>query len=309
MEIILISHGRGATRRLRVNTATVTSFGVAVALLIGLTAYTGFKSGADWMVSRISGDERFASQLWQQEISQDRAAIAATRNDIDGALSAIASRVGMLQADMTRLDAVAVRVIDMAGMDAGEFSLESEPPVGGPEVPVSLDWRTTLSAIEDLSATLSVQDDQLAAIESLLLNRELSDSILPSGLPVSSGWISSGYGYRTDPLSGGRAFHAGVDLAGRSGSTVKAVADGVVTWSGPRPGYGNMVEVTHGNGFVTRYAHNRENTVAVGEKVEKDQAIALLGSSGRSTGPHVHFEVLKDGKSVNPNQYLNSRRG
>jgi murein DD-endopeptidase MepM/ murein hydrolase activator NlpD len=121
---------------------------------------------------------------------------------------------------------------------------------------------------------------------------------------VSSGWISSYFGKRTDPFTGKPANHTGMDFAGKLGDEVVAVGDGVVTWSADRYGYGIMVEVNHGNGYFTRYAHNAENLVAVGDEVKKGQAVALMGKTGRATGPNLHFEVLKNGRRVNPVNFI-----
>ena len=151
---------------------------------------------------------------------------------------------------------------------------------------------------------MDYRDERLTTLESLLMDKQLLRDMQPEGRPVNDGWMSSGYGYRTDPVTGRKEFHGGVDFAGKPGLEVRAVAAGVVTWSGKRWGYGNMVEINHGNGYVTRYAHNRANTVALGEKVEKNQPVALLGSTGRSTGPHVHFEVVQNGRSVNPWKFI-----
>jgi len=146
--------------------------------------------------------------------------------------------------------------------------------------------------------------DQLAVLESLMASRRLSQDLKPEGRPITSGWLSSYFGNRADPFSGKQKLHAGVDFAGKEGSDVVAVASGVVTWSGKRYNYGTMVEINHGNGLVTRYAHNKDNLVTVGETVKKGQLIAAMGRSGRATGPHVHFEVLQDGRKVNPLKYL-----
>jgi murein DD-endopeptidase MepM/ murein hydrolase activator NlpD len=158
--------------------------------------------------------------------------------------------------------------------------------------------------LDDLQMQIEDRSHQLDVLEALMMNRRLTLEVSPEGRPINSGWMSSVYGYRTDPFTGRRDFHPGVDFAGRAGSDVLAVASGVVTWSGKRYNYGTMVEVDHGNGLVTRYGHNQENLVRVGEKVRKGQVIATMGSSGRSTGPNVHLEVLKDGRKVNPLKYL-----
>jgi murein DD-endopeptidase MepM/ murein hydrolase activator NlpD len=127
---------------------------------------------------------------------------------------------------------------------------------------------------------------------------------MPSGSPVKNGWVSSGYGKRTDPFTGKKEFHKGVDFAGKAGSEVLSVGDGIVSWVGERTGYGNLVEITHGNGYVTRYGHNKKLLVAVGDTVKKGQQIAVLGSTGRSTGPHVHLEVVHNDQQVNPSKYI-----
>ena len=136
------------------------------------------------------------------------------------------------------------------------------------------------------------------------MSRSITERVMPSGRPVEEGWLSSTYGKRSDPFTGKPDFHPGLDFAGRKGSEVVAVADGVVIWSGPRGGYGNMVEIDHGHGYVTRYGHNEKNLVKVGDTVKKGQEIALMGSTGHSTGPHVHFEVLHNGKTVNPARFI-----
>lgn len=141
-------------------------------------------------------------------------------------------------------------------------------------------------------------------MEALLAQRKIQRDVFIAGRPVKKGWMSSRFGRRTDPFNGQVAWHNGVDFAGKLKSDIVSVAAGVVTWSGPRYGYGEMVEINHGNGFTTRYAHNSENKVAIGEVVKKGQVIALMGTSGRSTGPHVHFEVYKHGRAVDPSSYI-----
>ena len=148
------------------------------------------------------------------------------------------------------------------------------------------------------------RDAQLGVLEQLILQRDLRRQIVPEGRPVQRGFLSSGYGLRQDPLSGATAFHRGVDFAGNAGDAVIAVGAGVVTFAGYKQGYGYLVDVTHGDGYVTRYAHNSRVLVQQGDTVARGQKLAVMGSSGRSTGPHVHFEVLRNGRPVNPLSYL-----
>jgi murein DD-endopeptidase MepM/ murein hydrolase activator NlpD len=148
------------------------------------------------------------------------------------------------------------------------------------------------------------REQQLAMLDKQLAARDTRLQTFVAGKPVTKGWMSSSFGRRTDPFSGKQSWHEGVDFAGDAGVDVIAVASGVVTHAGRKSGYGNIVELNHGNGYVTRYAHNDTHRVSTGDIVEKGQVIATMGSSGRSTGPHVHFEVLKNGEPMNPERYI-----
>jgi murein DD-endopeptidase MepM/ murein hydrolase activator NlpD len=154
--------------------------------------------------------------------------------------------------------------------------------------------------LSQLEARVQLRDSQLSALENVILAKELKQQIHPEGRPVNQGFISSYFGERQDPFTGHEAYHKGIDFAGTAGENVVAVAAGVVTWAGERSGYGTLVEINHGDGYVTRYAHNERVLVNVGDTVKRGEAIALMGSTGRSTGPHVHFEVLRNGRQVNP---------
>jgi murein DD-endopeptidase MepM/ murein hydrolase activator NlpD len=216
-----------------------------------------------------------------------------------------------LQARVTRLDALGEHLTAMADLEEGEFDFSQPPALGGPmsgEFSVdftSLDLGSELGRFE---ARLTDREQQLEILESLLANRNLQEQSWLSGLPVQKGWVSSHYGQRTDPFSGKLAMHNGLDFAGKEGSDVVAVAAGVVTWTGSKTGYGELVEISHDDGYVTRYAHNKENLVRAGDVVRKGEAIALMGSSGRSTGAHVHYEVYKHGRPVDPSSYLRRTR-
>jgi murein DD-endopeptidase MepM/ murein hydrolase activator NlpD len=195
----------------------------------------------------------------------------------------------------------------MAGLNAEEFDFQNPPPQGGPETGSSLTTPAIDDLAEDLAEVLSELDDRkhkLTMLEELIMERHLGEQAAPSGWPVRSGYITSTFGFRKDPFRGRSAFHKGIDFAGVRGSPVVAVGDGIVTFSGRQSGYGNMVEVRHKDGLTTRYGHCQKLLVKEGASVERGQTIATLGSSGRSTGPHVHFEVLVGGKQVNPMKYI-----
>jgi murein DD-endopeptidase MepM/ murein hydrolase activator NlpD len=152
--------------------------------------------------------------------------------------------------------------------------------------------------------TIDFRGAQLHALQGVMLRRQITDDMRPNGRPVNEGYMSSRFGERMDPFNGEEAFHKGVDFAAPAGSDVIAVAAGVVTWAGPREGYGQLVEIQHGDGLVTRYGHNSQVLVSTGEVVQRGQALAKVGSTGRSTGPHVHFEVLRNGGAINPESFV-----
>ncbi len=225
-------------------------------------------------------------------------------------VDALAARLAELQAGSTRLNALGQRLVQVGQLDPEEFQFQDQVAVGGPEIAAVagtslIDLRL---GIDQLSYRIDRQRRELAALESLLINRELEREFTPAGWPIAKGWISSRFGPRTDPFTGKPAIHAGVDFAGTRGTDVLSVAGGVVVWSGNRSGYGNTVDIDHGNGYVTRYAHNDTIGVAVGERVTAGQTIAQMGATGRASSPHVHFEVFQDGRRINPAQYIKNLR-
>ncbi len=232
------------------------------------------------------------------------AQIEATRRDSQREINALAARLGELQAEANRLNALGERLTRIGQLQDGEFDFNKPLGVGGvgPTRDVS---KTEID--EDMGALqmqFQASGEQLAVLESLLFNRQLDLNAVPSRAPIANSYITSGFGYRNDPFGGGRASHKGIDFHARTGDPVLSVADGVVSFSGERSGYGKVVEVDHGNGYVTRYAHNSRLTRRVGELVRAGGEIAKAGSTGRSTGPHVHFEVWEDGRVVNPRKFL-----
>lgn len=244
-------------------------------------------------------------------LADERQALAASKQEVTAGLDALGGRLGRMQGELLRLNALGERLVAMAGLDAEELRFDVDPPMGGPEQP-----EDSSASLSDLTAEAdgfltAVQDRErkLSLIEELIMERELTAAAVPAGQPVRSGYITSRFGYRTHPITGKRSFHRGVDFAAKRGAEVIAVADGVVVASGAQSGYGRTVEIRHANGMVTRYAHNEKNLVQVGDIVKQGETIAKLGATGRATGPHVHFEVLKDGAAVNPMNYVQSASG
>lgn len=306
MEILLVSKARGRIRRITVGWFTLALVGA----LFAVSGAALFYSGAQFAVERsarvtTSRPYDVVLDLHREKIRQQRM-IDNMRRTINANLDALGARLGQLQAHVTRLNALGARLAKMANL-GDDFNFSTVPPIGGPVDPASLKAMRIpdlTAQLQQLSLELDDRDDQLEAMVSLLTGRRLQKEVFPTGEPVRTGYISSGFGRRTDPISGKIEFHKGMDFAGHAGAPVLAVAAGVVTWAARRTGYGNVVEINHGNGYVTRYAHNKKNLVHIGETVEKGQVIALMGSTGRSTGPHVHFEVVKNGVVVNPDRYI-----
>ena len=249
----------------------------------------------------------------KRAIEDQRLEVVSATGDARRHLDALALRLGELQARIARLDALGARLVDVADLDPEEFGFGTAPPRGGATGPSPAytlhrvpDF---LGDLESLEATLRERALSLGIVDTALTGRRIDDEVRPAGRPVSGGWISSGFGWRNDPITGKRMFHYGVDFAGRSGSEIVAVASGVVAAAGHRPGFGNFVKIHHGDGLSTLYAHNRKNLVTVGQTVKKGDVVALMGATGRATGSHTHFEVQKDGKSINPIEFIRSGVG
>src|SRR5271166_596193 len=247
---------------------------------------------------------------WSADLLRQQAQIEDVRRVLQEKVNALAMRVGQMNANVIRLDALGKRLTRMANLDDGEFDFGHPPAIGGAEnadgQPAQIPDLTAM--VDDLQTQLSSREQQLGVLENMILTRELNKQVYPEGRPVQEGWISSYFGQRADPFTGFSANHKGVDFAGPEGTHVIAVAAGLVTYSGDRPGYGNMVEINHGNGMATRYCHNEKLLVKQGEMVRKGQELALMGSTGRSTGPHLHFEVVKNGVQVDPLRFIGDVR-
>ena len=248
---------------------------------------------------------------WLLALNEQKQDLAQVRGEAQNHLNALAVRMGQMQAQMLRVEALGQRVAQKTKLGESEFDFDQLPAQGGPadtayaEPLSSLD---IMKALDELALQIDDRQRQLEVLQQVVSQRELKQAVSPAGRPIGEGWLSSYYGKRTDPFSGRQEMHKGIDFAGKMGSDILATAAGVVSWAGKRYGYGQLVEIAHGNDLVTRYGHAREILVKVGDRVEPGQKIALMGSSGRSTGPHVHYEVLKNGKQINPTKYVRASR-
>lgn len=246
----------------------------------------------------------------QARVAQQQVELEKVRHDSQQEVNALAARLGELQAQANRLNALGARLTRMGKLDDGEFNFDEPVGVGGgdDEEPSDMAPGDLKKNLSQLEATYKQSDRQLSVLETLLFNRKLDNSALPSGAPVNS-YVTSYFGGRADPFGHGGENHKGMDFKANYGDPVRVVADGVVVWAGPRGGYGNLVEVDHGNGYTTRYGHNSQLEVKVGDLVRVGQEVAKAGSTGHSTGPHVHFEVRLNGDAVNPSKFLGTHPG
>jgi murein DD-endopeptidase MepM/ murein hydrolase activator NlpD len=305
MQLIFLSKDRGYLAQLRLSSRRVCLglVGFAVAVCGGVF-YGGFLAAGAFGIA----NPQAQVQQWRADLAAQQEVLDTTRRAMQQNVDALALRLGQLNAHVLRLDALGSRLTQMADLEDGEFDFSSPPSLGGPEEPAAdgefMQVGDMVTALDVLDHQLADRNRQLGVLEDFLLNRKLRDEVHPEGRPVTAGYISSRFGNRNDPFTGRRAFHKGIDFAGRAGADVVAVASGVVIWSGVRQGYGQLVEINHGSGYVTRYAHNADNLVVAGETVKRGEVIARLGDTGRATGPNLHFEVLRNGQAVDPLSYI-----
>jgi len=284
--------------------ARIAAFAVTLALLAALGGY-GF---AITQVAQERAAEAKQLAGWQQTLERERSEVAQLKQTVQQRIDTLTMRVGQLQGRMLRLDALGQHFIDSGLVADSEFNFDQPAAVGGPASSGLADDSFStgeLSAmITQMERQLEDRARQLRILDKLVSRQQLEEQQYVEGRPVTWGWVSSKYGYRSDPFSGRRAWHAGIDVAGRDGGDVISVAGGVVSFAGERHGYGNLVEINHGDGLVTRYGHAKSLAVKTGDVVEKGQLIAQMGSTGRSTGPHVHFEVIRNGRTEDPEKYM-----
>ena len=245
----------------------------------------------------------------QAQVDAQHQQVDAIRAGAQREINALAARLGELQAQANRLNALGERLTRVGQLADGEFDFDRPVGVGGGGPVEDMPPQQLAGDLAGLEAQFATSGQQLSVLESLLFSRELDRNATPSREPIANSYITSSYGGRSDPIRGGRQFHKGIDFEANTGDPVLSVADGVVSFAGVRSGYGNVIEVDHGNGYVTRYAHNSRLTARVGDLVRSGQQIAKAGSTGRSTGAHVHFEVWENGRAVNPRKFLGTSHG
>ncbi|MAI42493.1 MAG: hypothetical protein CMP95_08535 [Gammaproteobacteria bacterium] len=302
MKFIIVDNHSGKNRSFSANGLAL---GFIITGLMGIPLFIGIASYFYGL-----GEAGLNDQLvgkWREVLYAQQNEVAEAKADAQSRLEAGATRLANLQARIVRLDALGDRLISVAKLGEGEFDFSQPPALGGPlKEAKDLDSAPPdyIKRLGQLSEEIDSREQQLFILETLLVSRKIQNELFIAGRPVEKGWMSSRFGARNDPFTGKRAWHTGVDFAGKEGSNVIAVAAGVVVYSGSRSGFGKVVEINHGSGFTTLYGHHKKNLVNVGDIVKKGHVVGLMGSSGRSTGPHVHFEVYKNGRTVDPSSYI-----
>jgi murein DD-endopeptidase MepM/ murein hydrolase activator NlpD len=301
MNIILVSNRLAKTRSITLGGKQIA---LALFVLMVLTMLTA--SALQNVLLRYApqslGDAARAILLSGQEAERQK-----QQAYVQASLQAMAGQVGQMQAQMQRLDALGGRLAKLTGMSPAEFSFDEPAAQGGPLVTSSVHEVVVADLERELkSLTVAVSDrgDKLSALQTMLMQNQLNQKLLPSVAPVKDGWYSSNFGWRVDPFNGESAMHEGVDYVVPEGTPIYASAGGVVAYADNHPSYGNMVEIEHGNDIITRYAHASRLLVKVGQVVRRGDKIAEVGSTGRSTGNHLHFEVRYKGIAQNPVRFL-----
>ena len=301
MHLILVSDRLSTAKTVTLTTRhLVAVFSALVAMIVVLSSlfsYLAVRHAADIQLPFLQTVLRSVS------MEETKRSSAFVREN----LNAMAVKLGEMQAQLIRLDSLGERLASLAGVKAQDLHNIAVPRDGrgGPLIqPEDMSPGDLQRAVEQLSRTLEAKTDTLSLIDSQLMEDRIRKNLLPTGLPVEASWNASSYGWRVDPFTGQRAMHEGIDFPAEVGTPIHAAAAGVIITAERQPEYGNVVEVDHGKGLVTRYAHASKVSVVVGAFVKRGQKIGETGTTGRSTGPHLHFEVRLDGMPQNPDRFL-----
>jgi murein DD-endopeptidase MepM/ murein hydrolase activator NlpD len=265
---------------------------ISVVLLFSTSALFSWLS-VHW---RLPVVESLLLSLQQQESEK-------AESYVSNNLQLMATRLGELQAKVLQLDSLGERISELTGSKPA-VAAEVKPGQGGPFLPSPMAADELQREIDRLAVVVDLRTDELAVLESRLLEKRVKDRLLPTILPVKEAVFGSAFGYRNDPLAGVRSMHEGLDFSAASGTPIVVAADGVVLSVNSHPEYGNVIDVDHGDGLTSRYAHMSSSDVKVGELVKRGDKIGEVGTTGRSTGPHLHFEVRMWGVAQNPAVFL-----
>ena len=253
-----------------------------------------------------------------QELNEDRIEdIANYKNEIKlikyenkEKMEFFSQKLISISSQIQNLNSLGNKISTIGNLNKKEFNFKEIKNIGGiNKVNIEFEYNSDFDKyLDNMILNLEVKNNDLNNIYKIINNMEMKEQFFPTGMPTRKGYISSEYGKRKNPITKKIHLHKGVDIAHKMETDIMSLAAGKITYSGKKYGYGNLVEVSHLNGYVTRYAHNNRNLVKVGDLVRKGQIIAKMGSTGHSTGPHVHLEVLKNNKHINPNKFIHYKR-
>ncbi len=296
----------GQTKTYRLSKAKLRLMAAAALLLIGVCVAGAYSLYASYSLRQ---DLQLALETLNHErqvFAKQKLAFEASLKAEQDKMNVYARSVGQMQARLARLDSLGKRLIQSSSISPSEFNFDVQPAFGGPRIPVASNTPDLdlFSQIEQVGSEIDALNSKLVAVNYLLQDNLEEKDARPHTWPTEGGWLSSHFGVRLDPFTGQKAMHKGVDIANRFGAPVLAASRGVVIFAGKMKGYGYLVEIEHGYGFRTRYGHMSATNVAVGDIVEANQMIGRIGSSGRSTGPHLHYEVHRNGRAINPATFI-----
>jgi murein DD-endopeptidase MepM/ murein hydrolase activator NlpD len=309
----LIVPDEGQTVSWRLSSRMLSTLAISLLVMIGLGGFGIYAMTQKWQqhhaLEQTEQAYKLARSQQEQQLADLRTKLAAEIRKN----GAFARNIGQMQARLSRLDSLGQRLVEVASLSKNEFDFGVKPAFGGPRLVVDdARARSALDIgknIQSMDIQMSRLDTQLAAINYLLQDKKDELAARPHAWPTEGGWLSSPYGLRSDPFTGEPEMHRGVDIANRFGAPVLAAGRGIVIFSGKTPDFGNMVIIDHGFGYKTRYGHMSALLVKVGDMVKANQEIGRIGSSGRSTGPHLHFEVYRYGMHLDPAGFLPPRHG
>ena len=283
MNIILVGKRHGKSRVLSINSTLAACLLFLVLSLLVAAGWAGYQMAVQQVEAREPTNSELVAD-WKQKLADQKAELASIEENVQQQVDALTLRLGEIQGRLLRLDALGQRFVESGLVASDEFNFDQPAAVGGPEDALSGDSFSApelTRMIEEMEWRIEDREQQLRLLDQLASSKRLEDELYLEGRPITWGWLSSKYGYRSDPFTGKRTWHAGVDLAGKDGSDIISVAGGVVTYAGERYGYGNLVEVDHGDGLITRYAHCKTIKVKVGDVVQKGQVVEIGRASCR----------------------------
>jgi len=311
MHILVINKAGVPARSIIISPFIIVLFSIAALLILAMATYQANFASTTILQKDASAAVKEVDIV--NLLQKDRLEVEKLKMQLDEQTEVLTIQLAKMQTQLIQLDALGEKLIDKANLDASSFNFAGPLSIGGPvdDGDVLLAAQESINVEErflSIASEIKVKSEELHILETLLAVKSIEQEIKPMGKPTENGWISSYFGLRKDPFSGYITRHKGLDIAAKKGDNIIATASGLVTWVGKKSGYGQLIEIKHSNNLVTRYGHCKETLVEIGQLIKQGDIIGKVGSSGRSTGPHVHYEVIKNGQKLNPLKYVRQHR-